>query len=140
MMSRRIGPLAALALAVAMLAGPSSGDAARPLALPHTLQVGLTEWAVVPSQGLISAGTLRLYVQNYGRLAHQLEIVPTDSWGARLPVRHGRAVGPVVPGAVVVKPGRLRSLDVYLSPGSYVLLDNIRGHYSLGAAVTIVAA
>ena len=139
-MPRRTGALLALALGIAALAGPSAGGAARPVALPHTLDVGLTEWAVVPSQGLVAAGPLRLDVRNFGRLRHQLEIVATESWGARLPIRDGRAVGPVVPGSVVVRPGGLRSLDVYLSPGSYVLLDNIRGHYDLGAAVAITVA
>jgi len=139
-MPRRTGALLVLACAAAVLTGPSAGGAARPIALPHTLRVGLTEWAVVPSQGLVSAGSLRLEVRNYGRLDHQLEIVPTDAWGKRLPVRNGRAVGPVVPGSVVVAPGWLRFLNVYLSPGSYVLLDNIRGHYDLGAAVSIDVA
>jgi hypothetical protein len=139
-MHRRPGALLALAAALAALAGPSAGGATRPIALPHTLHVGLTEWAVVPSQGLVAAGPLRLDVRNYGRLRHQLEIVATDSWGSRLPIHNGRAVGPVVPGSVVVRPGGLRSLHVYLSPGSYVLLDNIRGHYDLGAAVAITVA
>jgi hypothetical protein len=139
-MHRPTTALLALAFGVAALAGPSAGGAARPVSLPHTLHVGLTEWAVVPSQGLVAAGPLRLDVRNYGRLRHQLEIVATNSWGTRLPIRHGHAVGPVVPGSVVVRPGGLRSLSVYLSPGSYVLLDNIRGHYDLGAAVAITVA
>ena len=139
-MSRRTAALAALAFAAAALAGPSAGGAARPIALPHSLHVDLTEWAVVPSQGLVSAGPLRVTVQNDGRLAHQLEIIPTSSWGERLAVRDGRAVGPVVPHAVIVAPGGRHAVDVYLSPGSYVLLDNMRGHYALGAAVSIVAA
>jgi len=139
-MSRRAGTFAALVFAIATVAAPSAGSAARPLALTHTLHVDLTEWAVVPSQGLVSAGPLQVTVQNYGRLAHELEIIPTDSWGERLAVRHGRAVGPVVPHPVVVAPGRQNSVRVYLSPGSYVLADNLRGHYVLGAAVSIVAA
>jgi hypothetical protein len=139
-MSRRTSALAALALAAAAFAVPSAGSAARPVALAHSLHVDLTEWAVVPSQGLVSAGPVRLTVQNYGRVAHQLEIIPTNAWGERLAVHNGRAVGPVVPHPVVVAPGGRHSVHVYLSPGSYVLLDNLRGHYALGAAVSIVAA
>jgi hypothetical protein len=139
-MSRRTAAFAALALAAAALVAPSAGVAARPVALSHSLHVDLTEWAVVPSQGLVSAGPLRVTVQNYGRLAHQLEIIPTSSWGEQLRVRDGRAVGVVVPHPVIVAPGGRHAVDVYLSPGSYVLLDNLRGHYALGAAVSIVAA
>jgi hypothetical protein len=41
---------------------------------------------------------------------------------------------------VVVAPGQTRSVHVYLQPGSYVLLDNIRGHYAAGGAVSIIAS
>jgi hypothetical protein len=41
---------------------------------------------------------------------------------------------------IVVAPGERRSARVDLAPGFYVLLDNLRGHYSAGAAVSIVVA
>ena len=55
--------------------------------------IDMTEWAVVPSQGLVFAGPLRLTVQDYGRLRHELEIIRTPRWGQRLQIRNGRAVG-----------------------------------------------
>jgi hypothetical protein len=39
----------------------------------------------------------------------------------------------------VVAPGQSRSIAVDLPPGAYVLLDDIRGRYDLGAAVSILA-
>jgi uncharacterized cupredoxin-like copper-binding protein len=136
--NRRIGAIAALFLVLAALAGPSSGSAAQASSAVGTLGVDLTEWAVVPSQGLVSSGPLRLTVQNYGVLVHQLEIIPTQVWGEKLGVRHGRAVGAAIARPVVVRPGQTRSAQISLAPGSYVLLDNIRGHYAAGGAVSII--
>jgi hypothetical protein len=100
----------------------------------------VSEWAVVPSDGVVSAGALRLTVENFGRLRHELEIVPTERWGQKLPIRSGRAVGEVAASPIVVAPGEKRSARVDLAPGFYVLLDNLRGHYAAGAAVAIVVA
>jgi uncharacterized cupredoxin-like copper-binding protein len=139
-MTRRTGTVAALIFVLAAFIGLSSGSAARMPAptLAHTLHVDLTEWAVVPSQGLVSAGTLRLTVQNYGRLRHELDIIPTRRWGQELVIRNGRAVGQNAARPIVVVPGQTRSAHVSLAPGSYVLLDNIRGHYAAGTAVSIL--
>ena len=139
-MTRRLGPIAALFLALAALAGPAPGDAAHSRAAAHTLHVGLTEWAVVPSQGQLASGTLDLTVANYGRLAHELAIVPTAWWDARPAVRNGRVVGRSAVTPVVVTPGQTKSAHVYLSPGSYLLFDDLRGHYAAGGAVAIVVS
>jgi hypothetical protein len=131
------GPLILLAAA---LAGPGWGAGAHSSVARHQLQVGVTEWAVTPSDGIVSAGPVRLTVENFGRLRHELEIVPTQRWGQKLPVRSGRAIGEVVARPIVVRPGEKRSAQVDLDPGFYVLLDNLRGHYAAGAAVAIVVA
>jgi hypothetical protein len=136
--NRRTGPIAALFLVLAALAGPSSGSAAHTSSALNTLHVDLTEWAVVPSQGLVSSGPLRLSVQNYGVVVHRLAIIPTQVWGEKLGVRNGRAVGEPAVRPVVVRPGQTRSAQVDLAPGAYVLLDNIRGHYAAGGAVSII--
>ena len=139
-MTRHAGAVAALICAVAAVAAPSSGSAAGTPAATHKLHVDLTEWALVPSGGLVSSGPLQLTVANYGRLVHELDIIRTSWWGQELGVRHGRAVGERAVQPVVVRPGQTRSAHVYLPPGSYVLLDNIRGHYALGAAVPVIAS
>jgi hypothetical protein len=139
-MSRRTAIFAALVFATAAFSGPSTGSAARTSPVPHELNVGLTEWALVPSQGLVSSGPLQVTVQNFGRLRHQLSIIQTQWWGQKLDVLHGRAVGWNVIRPVVVAPGQARTTLVDLDPGSYVLLDNIRGHYALGTAVPIIVS
>jgi len=139
-MTRRAGIVAALIFVVVAIAGPSAGGAARTSTAVQQLHVDLAEWAVVPSRGLVSSGSLRLTVQNYGVVKHELDIIPTAWWGQKLFVREGRADGAAVMRPIVVSPGQTRSVHIYLQPGSYVLLDNIRGHYTAGAAVSIIAA
>src|SRR5438093_9713462 len=130
--TRRSTTVAALVFALVALAGPSLGSAARTSSAAHQLHVDLAEWAVVPSQGHVASGPLRLTVQNYGVLKHELDIIPTAWWGQKLFVRDGRADGAAVTRPVVVAPGQTRSVHIYLQPGSHVLLDNIRGHYTAG--------
>ena len=139
-MHRRPTLTGALILAVAALAGPAWGGAEHGSVATHRLHVDLSEWAVVPSDGVVSAGRLRLTVENFGRLRHELEIVPTERWGQKLPIRGGRAVGEVAAPPIVVAPGQKRAALVNLAPGFYVLLDNLRGHYAAGTAVAIVVA
>jgi len=139
-MTRRASAVVALIVALVALAGPAAGGAARTSTAAQQLHVDLAEWAVVPSRGLVSSGSLRLTVQNYGVVKHELDIIPTAWWGQKLFVRDGRADGAAVMRPIVVAPGQTRSVHVYLQPGSYVLLDNIRRHYTAGAAVSIIAA
>lgn len=140
LMSRRTGTVAALIFVITAFCGLSSSSAASPPTLTHALHVDVTEWAVVPSQGLVSAGRLQLTVQNYGRLRHELDIIRTNKWGQELDLRNGQAVGKNAARPVVVAPGQTRSAHVNLAPGYYVLLDNIRGHYAAGTAVSIIVA
>jgi hypothetical protein len=128
--------LAALSVLIVALAAPAHGGATAGKA--QALEVDLTEWAVVPSQGHLVSGPLQLTVKNYGVLRHRLAIIPTELWGDALPVRNGRAVGVAAAKPVIVAPGQERSTEIDLAPGAYVLLDNIRGHYALGAAVSIL--
>ena len=127
---RRLGTIAAV-LAAAGLA--ASADAR-----PPTLVVQVGEWNVVPSQGFVAPGRVRLTVENFGRLPHELEVVATPTWGEKLSLRDGRAVGRVAAPRVVVQPGETRSERVTLMPGSYVLVDNGPGRYALGASVPLL--
>jgi hypothetical protein len=137
---RHPGLLGALVLAVAVFAAPAWGSSGHTSVAAHQLHVGVTEWAVIPSDGIVSAGSLRLTVENFGRIRHEIAIVPTQRWGQKLPIRGGRAVGEVAAPPIVVAPGERRSARVNLAPGFYVMLDNLRGHYAAGAAISIVVA
>jgi uncharacterized cupredoxin-like copper-binding protein len=137
-MNRKTESLAVLILALGALAGSASGSSAKTGVAVHQLHVDLTEWAVIPSDGVVAAGPLRVKVANVGQLWHELDIVPTESWGQKLRIRNGRAVAEDAAAPIVVAPGQTRSARINLDPGYYVLLDNIRGHYAAGGAVSIV--
>jgi hypothetical protein len=128
-----------LPVAVAVLAAPALASRAPRSAL-HALVVQIGEWNVIPSQGRVTAGQLRLTVENLGALRHELDIIRTSSWGEKLPTVGGRAVGRDAVTPVVVRPGETRSVHVSLTPGFYILLDNIRGHYALGTEVPLVVS
>jgi uncharacterized cupredoxin-like copper-binding protein len=134
-MKRHLVYIAVLAAVFAATAAAGSQRAALSV---HHLNVQVGEWAVIPSDGRVSAGRLRVVVQNFGQLRHELDIVPTQRWGQKLAVRNGRAVGEDAAPPIVVAPGETRSAEVTLDPGFYMLLDNLRGHYAAGAAVAIV--
>jgi uncharacterized cupredoxin-like copper-binding protein len=132
---RLLAGVAAVVAAVAVAQAATAGTVAQG---GHSLQVQLGEWNIVPSQGLVAAGSLRVTVQNFGRLPHELDIIPTVGWGDRLRIVHGRAAGRDIAAPVVVTPGQTRSVRVHLRPGFYVLVDNIRGHYALGTEIPII--
>src|SRR5215468_3943887 len=94
--------LGALVLAVAVLAAPAWGGAGQTSVATHRLHLGVTEWAVIPSDGIVSAGPLQLTVENFGQIRHEIAIVPTERWGQKLPIRSGRAVGEVAARPIVV--------------------------------------
>jgi uncharacterized cupredoxin-like copper-binding protein len=127
-----------LAVLAAALAGPAGAGTQGAAVSVHRLNVQVGEWAMIPSAGRVPAGRVRVVVQNFGQLRHELDIVPTERWGQKLAVHNGRAVGEDAAPPIVVAPGQTRSAEVNLARGFYVLVDNLRGHYAAGAAVAIV--
>jgi uncharacterized cupredoxin-like copper-binding protein len=91
----------------------------------------------------VTAGDTVLSVENHGPDDHELIVVRTN--GSPLPLRtdgltvdedaiqHSEA-GALEPG----DPGSVRTLDVHLTPGRYVLLCNMSGHYMGGMHAVLV--
>src|SRR5215831_11479305 len=102
-MKRHLVYIAVLAAVLAATAGAGSQRAAVSV---HHLNVQIGEWAVIPSDGRVSAGRLRVVVQNFGQLRHELDIVPTQRWNQKLAVRNGRAVSEDAAPPIVVAPGQ----------------------------------
>ena len=99
-----------------------------------TLRADVAEWSIVPSTGVVPAGRVRIDVRNLGATAHQVVLVRTGSFGARLRLQGSHAVATDALGAVVVKPGAGGSFVVSLKPGSYLLIDNLPWHYWKGTS------
>jgi hypothetical protein len=126
----RTATVAAAAAAAAAAVGTAATGTAT---ARHTaaLRLEVTEWAVVPSAGLIPAGRVRITVANVGVLRHQLVIAHTRRWGDAQPQARRGAVGE----PLLVKPGATAAETVTLTPGSYVAYDDLPAHAAARAAV-----
>ena len=100
-----------------------------------TLRADVAEWSIVPSTGAVRAGLVRLVVHNLGASPHQVTVVRTATFGARLRLAGARAVVHPVASSIVVAPGRSATLVVSLEHGSYMLLDNLPWSYWKGTSV-----
>jgi uncharacterized cupredoxin-like copper-binding protein len=92
---------------------------------------------------VIKAQKVELDITNWSRsLVHEVLVVPVDSPDAPLPYDYG--AGQVVEDQVHVladsselKPNESKRLEVDLSPGSYLLLCNVPGHYASGMVIPL---
>lgn len=100
-----------------------------------TLRADVAEWSIVPSTGAVHAGVVRVVVRNLGASPHQITVVRTASFGARLRLAGAHAVVHPLAASIVVRPGEVATLAVSLKPGSYLLLDNLPWSYWKGTSV-----
>ena len=89
----------------------------------RTLQIVLTEYHVAPQSVHAPAGSLSIYVHNYGRLSHDLVIS-----------RGGQPAASTQP----IPPGQSTELIAYLAPGHYLLASTVLSDQALGAYGTLV--
>jgi uncharacterized cupredoxin-like copper-binding protein len=100
-----------------------------------TLRADVAEWNIVPSTGAVHAGVVRVVVRNLGASPHQVTVVRTATFGARLRLEGARAVVHPIAASIVVRPGKTATLVVSLTRGSYMLLDNLPWSYWKGTSV-----
>ena len=100
-----------------------------------TLRADVAEWSIVPSTGAVRAGLVRVVVRNLGASPHQVTLVRTATFDARLRLVGTRAVAHPLAASVVIRPGKTATLVASLKPGSYLLLDNLPWSYWKGTSV-----
>ncbi len=100
-----------------------------------TLRADVAEWSIVPSTGAVRAGLVRLVVRNLGASPHQVTLVRTATFDARLRLVGARAAVHPLAASVVIRPGKTATLVVSLERGSYLLLDNLPWSYWKGTSV-----
>jgi hypothetical protein len=119
--STRRSPVQWLAAAVVLL-GLAGCGATTTVGAGGTLQIALNEYRVAPQDVRARAGSLAIFVHNYGRLTHDLVIslngVPEAS------------TKPIAPGQSAV-------LDAALAPGKYLIASSILSDQALGAYGTL---
>jgi uncharacterized cupredoxin-like copper-binding protein len=125
----RIAAILAAALVVA-----SSAAASRPAHRdPSAMTALVAEWSVVPSEGVVAAGPVRIRVRNVGLEPHELVLTRTARFSQSLKLDGDRAIASPVGEPVLVQPGQTRTVTFHVRAGSYVLLDNLPWHYWQGA-------
>ena len=134
----------ALALALAACSG---GATERPADTSSTVDVTLQEWAVVPAQSSVKAGSITFTVTNAGpEDKHEFVIFRTDLGARAMPLGPDNAVDEEGAGVELI--GEIEEFDVGatesatfdLAPGKYVFLCNlveedagtIEVHYQFG--------
>jgi uncharacterized cupredoxin-like copper-binding protein len=82
-----------------------------------------------------AAGKISFDIRNDGTMTHEFEIFRTDLAPDALPTDGDVVDGgglPAIDEIEDVAPGTSAQLNVDLSPGSYVMICNLPGHYSKG--------
>ena len=131
MMITQFGPaLLSLALLLAACAGPAAEAPAGSQAVAELADNKIT--VNVPS---VKAGTIKIGVRNVGTMEHSFEVLKTDLPQDKLPV-DGASAKAKEDGKVgeikSIAAGKSAAVTIDLTPGKYVFICNIAGHYQLG--------
>ena len=111
-------------------------SASVPAAAP-AIGVTLNEWEIGLDAGEIPAGTTEVHADNIGVLQHELVLIRVEDDDVSLTTTNGVAdLAPLGDGLIGeladLSPGATGAVSVDLSPGRYVVLCNIPGHYGAG--------
>jgi len=131
MMITRFGPaLMALALMVVSCAQPADSAPSDSQVVAELADSKIT--VTVPS---VKAGKIKIGVRNLGTMEHSFEVLKTDLPQDKIPV-DGASAKAKEDGKVgeikSIAAGKSAALTVDLTPGKYVFICNVAGHYQLG--------
>lgn len=100
--------------------------------------VDMKEWSVTPTKTTIPAGNIRILVRNVGSTAHDFVIIRTDLPEDKLPQDGGKVKEDgKVASAGELNPGQRATVTANLTPGKYVWICNVAGHYPVGMHVSV---
>ena len=97
--------------------------------------------AIRADHASVKAGTVTFDVTNWSRsVIHEMVILAVDGPDAPLPYDYNKLQVPeeqvqVVGDSGALAPNASKTVEVALTPGSYILLCNVPGHYAAGMAV-----
>lgn len=111
----------------------------------NSLTVKMTEFAFTPSDPTVKSGTLQISAPNDGKVEHELVVLKTNKPAGSLPVKGNEvdeegleAKGVENAGEIEeVGPGQTKSNTFDLTPGKYVMICNLPGHYQQGMYGTL---
>jgi uncharacterized cupredoxin-like copper-binding protein len=126
--------------AVAVIMIVASGCAAAPADTSEipSLYVDVSDFKLVTDHPSIGAGHVVFGIRNHASMLHELMVIKTDLAPDQLPVDGSTAKAKEdgkVGELLNIAGGASRKLVLELTPGKYVLICNIAGHYQLGMRV-----
>ncbi|MEE9278190.1 MAG: hypothetical protein V3V06_07235 [Dehalococcoidia bacterium] len=131
----RLIAIAAIIAAAALLAGFALDRGEAKAQVSSTVNVELQEFSVTPDVTSVEEGDVTSVVTNAGTTPHEFWIIATDLAPDALPVSGSQvdtAQLNVVGNIEQFDAGLTMPLTVALTPGNYVLICNVPGHYQLG--------
>jgi len=102
------------------------------------IYVDLSDYKIVTDHPTITGGHVVIGIRNHASMAHELKVIKTDLAPDQLPVDPGTAKASEdgkVGELLNITAGASRKLVLELTPGKYVLICNLVGHYQLGMRV-----
>ena len=111
-----------------------------------SLTINMSDYAFTPNGASTKAGTVKISTPNQGQLPHELVLLKTDKSPGSLPTLSNgevdeeglEASGVESPGEIEdVGPGQTKSGTLKLTPGRYVMICNLPGHYKQGMYGTL---
>ena len=105
-----------------------------------TLYLDLSDFKIVSDRATVSAGRVVFGIRNHASMVHELKVVKSDLDPDKLPIDAAAAKAKEdgkVGELLNISAGASRKLALELTPGKYLLICNIAGHYQLGMRVAL---
>lgn len=129
----------AMVVLVAPLLAACGGQAAAPEGSQLVLE--MRDYNITANAATIKAGQIKIGVRNFATQAHSLEVLKTDLAPDKLPVdsAKGQAIeAGKVGGLDTIPAGSSKAVTLDLTPGHYVIICNVAGHYQLGMRTELI--
>jgi uncharacterized cupredoxin-like copper-binding protein len=133
MITRLVPALIALALLVVACAGPAENAPA-----DSQVVAEMTDYKITVNMPSVKAGKTKIGVRNLATMEHSFEVLKTDLPHDKIPTDLASAKAKEdgkVGGIASIPAGKSAAVTVDLTPGKYVLICNVAGHYQLGMHV-----
>jgi uncharacterized cupredoxin-like copper-binding protein len=112
--------------------------ATTPAAASASVTITMSDYAFAPKDAVANAGRVTISAPNAGQRPHELVLLRTKADPAHLPKRNGevdesKSVGEIAD----VAAGKTKNHTFHLTPGRYVMVCNLPGHYASGMYGTL---
>ena len=128
----------AAAVVVTVTGGACAGNSSKVAAAAPRATAALSEWSVTLSSSTFRAGKYAFTIKNDGKIEHELIAVRTTVALADLPLKADGDVNeedPSVPNSTDgdnIASGKTQARTITLTPGTYVYMCNLPGHFKAG--------